>query len=337
MRRYLIIFGAMVLLLCGAIVGPVSTAQDDRNNQSPATKCGDQLWDNGIGHGAWTIALKPDDCRRLLSLWDEIGEDLKTEKSNLAGTYVNSGNSGYFLRWSTAKGFVVVPFFDQNLITDYGYGKVTFVDSSEVRFTPEKDLAGGRGLAKMPRNWTAILGQFAPVEMLADFGEYLAGLGEYNEFNGSCCEFTPAFLVDRVDRQQKYLPFSIPPKFQKFMKNPIAGTVISVGRRRRVHNWGYQGKLYSQWMKEALLTPVTIDVGRRQGVLHRMLFRLFGEPPFERYLEIRTVEARRARGYVVQDISNARAASFHYYSANQLDRLPRIRVGDKVATGPIGR
>src|SRR5687768_15033715 len=97
------------------IVTALSVAQLAAQSGAPGN--GELTWRNGIGHSSWDLALEPADRKRMLSLWDSIGEDLKTEKNELAGTFLKGGyNSGYFLRWSVAKGFVVVPYFDQNLI-----------------------------------------------------------------------------------------------------------------------------------------------------------------------------------------------------------------------------
>ena len=114
-------------------------------------------WNNGIDKGTWDIGLEIQDAKKMLALWDSIGEDLQTERNSLAGTYFKGGyDAGYFLRWSINKGFVLIPYFDENLITDYSYGNVTFVDSSKIIFNPEKDLKGGRSVAKTPREWTAL-------------------------------------------------------------------------------------------------------------------------------------------------------------------------------------
>src|SRR5947207_12638577 len=301
---------ALLLITCGfAVQKTLSQKPGTKQSQDPAYA--GQKWDNGIFHSSWDLGLLPEDRKRMLTLWKSIGEDLKREKNDLAGTYVKGGyNSGYFLRWSIEKGFVVIPYFDQNLITDFGYGKVTFVNGSEVIFTPEKDLHGGRGLEKMPRKWTAILGYFVPVEMLGEFGKFRAGLGEYNEFNGSCCEFSPSFLCHRIDRLDKPFSQAIPARYEKFIKEPISGKVTYVGRARE-RNWGYDGKLYSQWMEKAVLTPVTIDVGSRHGVKKNMLFRISGEPQIERYLQVTAVGRRMSKGYVVQDISGGGKGGFY--------------------------
>ena len=64
-------------------------------------------------------------------------------------------------------GSSIIPYFDQNLITDFGYGKVTIADDSDVIFASERQLKGGRGLGTMHERWTAILGYLVPVERVA--------------------------------------------------------------------------------------------------------------------------------------------------------------------------
>lgn len=293
-------------------------------------------WDNGIGHSSWDLALDQGEAEKLIRLWDAIGEDLKTELNELAGTYVKDGyDAGYFFRWSVGGGYLLVPYFDQNLITDFSYGKVTFVDHSEVVFTPERELSGDRSITKMPRKWTAIGGHFVPVEMLEDYGDYMAGFGEYNEFNGQCCEFVPNFLARRIDRPDKKLFYPVPPKYARFIKQPIKAEITFVGRKKTVKDWGYEGQLYSQWMERAVLIPVRIDAGEARGVKRNMLFRLVGEPRFVQYLQITRVHPRAASGYVVRDISGGGGETYTDVETGRKRPFPPIKVGARVTTSPV--
>ena len=295
-----------------------------------------RMWSNGIGHSSWSLALEKEQAVKALELWDSIGEDLKTERIELAGTYVKGGYyAGYFFRWSINKGYVLIPYFDQNLITDFSYGKVTFVDSSEVIFTPERDLKGERSFARMPRKWTAVGKYFVPVEMLEQFGDYMAGFGMYNEFNGQCCNFAPEFLAGRIDRQEKEFNYPVPPKYARFIKNPIKTEITSVGRKKTVRNWGYDGKLYSQWMERAVLIPVQINAGREHGVKRNMLFRLIGEPDFVQYLQIMKVHQKTASGYIVRNISFGGKETYTDFETEQEKPLPPIKAGTKVTTSPV--
>jgi hypothetical protein len=293
-------------------------------------------WNNGIGHSSWEIGLEKEEKEKMLQLWDSIGEDLKTERNELAGTYVKGGyDAGYFFRWSINKGYVLIPYFDEDLITDFSYGKVTFVNNSEVIFTPERDLKGGRSVGKMPREWAAIRHYFVPVEMLKDFGEYMAGFGEYNNFSGECCEFAPNFLAVRIDRQEKEFDYPVPPEYRRFIKNPINAEVTFIGNKRRVKNWGYEGELYQQWIPQAVLIPVRINAGRENGVKLNMLFRLIGEPGFNQYLQITRVHQRTASGYIVRDLNSEGKETYWDIDDGQEKPLPPIKAGAKVTTSPV--
>jgi hypothetical protein len=316
---------SLVLLI--AMLGPVRLV----HSQVKYTK-----WDNGIGHSSWDVGMTSDEMKSMLALWDSIGKEVETEPNPLAGTYFKGGyDAGYFLRWSTNKGFVLIPYFDENLITDYSYGKISFDDPSRIIFAPERDLKGGRSLGKTPREWTAIWNYLVPVESLKDFGEFHAGLGIYNEFNGQCCEFAPNFLSRKIDAKGSQPSHSVPARYAHFIKNPIEGQITFVGRKRRVKNWGYQGKLYGQWMDSAILIPVRVDLGRDRRVKKNMLFRLVGEPGFIQYLQVIRPGIRTSMGYVVRDVSFGAKETYHD-SDSDLDKpLPPIRSGIKVTTKPL--
>ena len=291
-------------------------------------------WINDIGHSTWDLALTSEEHTQLLQLWESIGDDLRKSPHPLAGTYVLlSHNSGYFLRWSPNSGFIVIPYFDQNLITEFGYGRVSVIDGYDVEFTSVRHLKGGRGLPRMPERWTSILGYFVPTNELNEFARFRAGLGEYNEFNGSCCDFIPTFLCKRLE-EEKPLSLTIPAKYAGIFLQPIKGRITSVGRRKTVKDWSYQGTLHEQWMEKAVLIPVTINAGRAAGVKRNMLFRMIGEPASYQYLQVIRVKQRQSFGYIVRDISDGKE-TYVDSSTNQEKVLPPIRIGIQVTTSPI--
>jgi hypothetical protein len=162
----------------------------------------------------------------------------------------------------------------------------------------------------------------------------MAGVGQYNEFNGRCCDFIPDFLARRIDRPEKEFNYPVPPKYRRFIKQPIKAEVTFVGRKKRVNNWGYQGKLYGEWMERAVLIPIRINAGRERGVKPNMLFRLIGEPGFNQYLQIMRVGRGTAYGYVVRNISFKGKETYTDLKTDQEKPLPPIRVGAKVTTSP---
>jgi hypothetical protein len=291
-------------------------------------------WDNGIGHSNWDLGMEKEDAEKLRRLWDAIGEDLKTEREGLAGTYLKGGyNAGYFFRWSVGKGYILIPYFDQSLITDFSYGAVKVVNASEVSFTPERDLRkGGRGIGGMPRRWAAVGKYFVPVEMLGEFGEYMAGLGRYNEFNGRCCEFAPEFLAARIDGPGEQVEHPVPPKYARFIKRPVEAEVTFVGKKKVVKDWGYEGKLYSEALGPVALIPVRINAGSGRGLKRNMLLRLVGQPDFYQYLQVMRVARRTASGYVVRDISSGGKETYKDLETGEEKPLGPVEVGMRVTT-----
>ena len=305
----------------------VAQSQNKSPNENPY-----DYWNNGIGHSSWMIGTTVEERKQLLEIWNSIGEDLKTESNELAGTYVNGGYSnGYFFRWSN-KEYILIPYYDQNLITDYSYGKVSFVDNSEVNFTPVKDLIGYRSMAKMPRQWTAVFNYFVPVGMLKDFGMFRAGLGVYNEFNGQCCEWKPSFIAKKIIGKRVSHP--VPAKYKSFIKNPIEGKIIFVGKKKIVKNWGFQGETYGQWMDKTALIPVKINVGRKHGVKKNMLFRLIDNPDFSQYLQIMKVNSTYSKGFIVRPFTYEGKEEYWEMETDTRKPFPPILKNIKVTTNP---
>lgn len=82
------------------------------------------MWTNGLKPHAWYVT-EPENKKAIIEKWGEIGRDLETETNPLAGTFGDIGyESGYMLRWSINKGFILIPYWDQSLISDFSYGKV---------------------------------------------------------------------------------------------------------------------------------------------------------------------------------------------------------------------
>jgi len=297
-----------------------------------------QPWHNGIDKDYWEIGLESVDKEKMMAVWESMGKELQSEPNTWAGTYFKGGyDAGYFLRWSSTR-FVLIPYFDQDLITDFSYGTVTFVDTSKVLFHPERDLRGGRSVAKTPREWTLIWNYFVPVEGLKDFGLYFAGLREYNEFNGQCCEFTPNFLSRRIDAKGTPPWYPVPLKYAHFIKRPIEGAITFIGQKRRVKNWGYQGRLHGVWMDDVILIPVRVNLGGDRRVRRNMLFRLVAQPDFTQYLQIIKPGGHTSFGYVVRDLIEGK--ELYFDPSNNQGKplpLPPVQVGMKVTTSPVNR
>ena len=108
-----------------------------------------------------------------------------------------------------------------------------------------------------------------PEHQVPSFAEYLAGVGKFNGGGGGS-ELLDYYLNSTGDRVDLFTTAPVfPPGYEKFMRMPIVGTIASVGRSyvRLDHQ--------NEWWND-LIVPVTIDVGRNEGVKLGMDFYLVG-------------------------------------------------------------
>src|ERR1044071_6309238 len=161
------------------------------------------------------------EVRALLERWDRIGEEPQ------GIMYQKSGYRGWLLRWAPRAGFVYVYHEEGLSIIDFSYGKVE-VASGEIRFIPERDMRQTyRGTKlKTPLTWVAAQSprsQFMiPREEIQSFSQYVAGLGDYKDFNGPCCEFDPFFVSTASTEEpvQGEPAVRVSDEYQRFIKQP---------------------------------------------------------------------------------------------------------------------
>jgi hypothetical protein len=289
------------------------------------------------------VDRKDPEVRELLERWDRIGNEAQGVTNGPAGTYLKFGYNGWLLRWAPRAGFVYVYHSEGLSIIDFSYGRVE-VTSNAIRFIPERDMKEtfrNRNLST-PLTWVAAkspqLKFMIPKEEMPDFGQYIAGMRDYNDFNGPCCEFSP-FFFSPVATGKLAQGVSVPDEYQRFMRPPITGLVVSIGKRRIVKDYGLDGKLYSALRPASSLTPITLNIGRIHGLRKNMLLRFVGEQ-FDlpsQYVRITSVAKQTAVAVVIRTIDKRNQESYLDDSPKSDKRInfPPIRAGMRVTTSAI--
>lgn len=281
----------------------------------------------------------------LNSRWKALGEELKSTASEFAGDYRSGSDMRQsFLRWAPGGGFVYLYVYEHFAVLDFSYGKVT-VAPSEIIFTVERERraveVGGRGEAT-PRRWVAARWRrsnyLVPAKEIADFGNYVGGFAQYNDFNGPCCEFTPFLAAEaRENRQTSFDAPVVPRPYARLMRRPIEATIKFVGRKRVVKDYRLGGPLYGTYFERASLTPVRVDAGRRQGVKPGLLFRL-ADAPEGQYLKIRRAGGAFSEGVIVRDVDDDGRETYYDFNSGakgpERKVFPPVEVGTKVTTSP---
>ncbi len=283
------------------------------------------------------------EVRELLDRWDRIATETQGIANGPAGMYQKLGYRGWLLRWAPRAGFVYVYHSEGLSIIDFSYGRVEET-SSEIRFTPEREMRKtfrDRKL-KTPLIWVAAKSSrskyMIPKDEMKDFGDYVAGLRDYNDFNGPCCEFSP-FFVSKVGFVPGVAEILVPDEYQRFMKPPITGRIVSIGKRRLVKEYGLHGMFFGQLLEASSLTPITIHIGKVHGLKKNMLLRFTGEQfnlP-QQSIQITSVRKQTAVAIVIRSIDERNRDSYIDYDSEPYRRirLPPIRAGMRVTTSPI--
>lgn len=296
------------------------------------------------GYEPWYLpeAVGKREAEALNSRWKALAGELKSTADEFAGDYKEFGAMRHtYLRWAPGGGFVYLYVYEHYAVLGFSYGKVT-VTPSEIVFTVEREERASGRAAGVPRRWIAARWRdsnyLIPAKDIADFGNYVGGFEEYNDFNGPCCEFAP-FLSDRARRDagKDFERPSVPRRYARFMRRPIEAAVRFVGRKRVVENFGLQGTLYGRHFDKASLTPVRIDAGRRHGVRPGLLFRLVGAPEGQ-YLLIRRAGPASSDGVVVKQVDDDGSETYYDFNSGaggpERKVYPPVKVGTKVTTSP---
>jgi len=284
------------------------------------------------------IYASKDEAKILKAHWKAIGEEIKTTKNPFAGTYSKFGYRGWYLRWSPKNGFVYIFHSEDISIIDYSYGKVEVKDS-EITFVPEREMEREFRDVKLktPTSWISVGNFLVPKEQLADFGNYYAGFGKYQDFNfPSCCDFSPFF--SKRGEVKSLTSSQIPFQYKKFFKKPITAEIFYIGNKKTVKEYGYSGTFIWGSLGKTILIPIKINAGKNKGVRKTMIFRLINEPEGQ-YIQITKVGQLSSQGFIVRELSYEGKETYLDYNESKKDYdnkpFPKLQVGIKVSTSPI--
>ncbi len=289
----------------------------------------DDSWQNGISE-AWrfdTQALSKEEIAMAKARWVELEEKANDE---WAGDY-ESGNGVHetYIRWATQKGFVMM---DVNLcearVIDVNYGETTSSPAS-IQFHPK--LIKNRAYfdrAFLPVKWRGVH-YLIPENQIAGFGDYVAGLGAYNDGLSQATIESGDFFYKTTDRGEESsdeLPV-VPTGYERFIKKPIAAIITTVGRpyiKVDLENEGWNDSI----------TPVTINAGRTDGVKRRMTLFVLGSGNYE-VVEIRRVELNSAQGVLVRQVRKNPGTKIDEWDDGKPLEYPKIEVGWMLSTSRI--
>ncbi len=326
----------LITLLSIAILAPVCIAQADEYER----------WENGITEPWWfdekTIAKENVAAARVL--WESINKENKNDsiKEWVGDYFVGSDVHGSYLRWSQQNGFVLVDVDRcQAKLMSLAYGKVVTTPSL-IQFFPEYEKQSQGSHAHrhtMPTKYVPVKWHGAhyliPESAMSNFGDHVAGLGEFNEWAGQYIELSPFFfkLNDGENNATGDDPV-VPLGYERFLKKPLEATITAVGKRIVKRNYTYGSSSYSETHTFASLTFVSVNVGAMHGVKRGIVFRVLDSVGGERVRIVRSGKFS-STGIVVRDLDEDGGETFYNGELERTEFYPKVTAGWKLTTIPF--
>jgi len=317
-------------------------------------------WENGLTESWWLSSADytAADAVNAVARWKNIGQDQTTRENAWAGDYFRGGDThGTYFRWSPKAGFIMAHVDKcQARVMGVTYGKVELLPDV-ILFYPEFDKAAAKPHGHShPLTQEVKVMKFVPIEWngsrilvaegeMADFGDYIAGLGKYN-FSDFTYFYQTEFFAksgERIETDQSNALVEkpaatggprLPRTYQHFLKHPIEATVISVGARRVRKTYSYENQdgTGASYYEPISLTAVKINAGTTQG-LRRGMFMRVAEPDEGDEIRLTHVGKLTSNGIIIRDLGDDRSEVFFEFDKTRPHS--KVAVGWKLTTSHL--
>lgn len=289
-------------------------------------------WDNGVTE-RWQVDLNvfsKQELDTVIDRWKRIETDNQNTKSHKwAGGYFSGGDThGTYMRWSQETGFIMAH-VDKCAARLMGlsYGKIV-ISPASVDFVFQYHKSSSTHGDTKSHKAAPTITKFIPIKWsndqyliqeneMVDFGDYVAGLGKYNqEYAGMHGIEFFARSISEARSNYEESP-QAPTVYGHFIKKPIDAEIKAVGVSRLRRLRGHDGS----WEYERQ-TPVSINVGILNGVKRGMLFWVLSSDEGESVKIIR-VGRYASEGIIVRWVDE---------NKQEYERYPRIQQGWRLST-----
>lgn len=308
-------------------------------------------WINGVSEPWWFPDSFPaEDIVAARSLWTSIGS--QNAVNDWAGDYFIGGDThGSYLRWMRGRYVLFNVDKCQAKVMAFTYGTVVF-SPDLVQLLPAKSVSEstkhshskGTNQRFLPVTWRETK-YLVPEDEIAEFGDYVAGLGKYDSYDSMFFEYAQFFsrlsnppsstlepdVAPNHTRSDLFVAPLVPAGYEKFIKRPIDGKITALNKAYIRPN------AENEWWNDRI-TPVSINVGSANGLKVKMSLRLVGTEGFaggEEYVEITQVSLNSARGIVVRPVRKMPCVKIDPDDDCKSPNYPAIKVGLKATTNPI--
>lgn len=349
-----------VVVAGAALLACAQAARAQQLPEASAQLDADGRWVNGVTESWWPDdGITGADASAAAARWKEIGDDLaRAGVEGWAGDYFRGGDThGTYMRWSPRAGFVIASVDKcRAAVMHLVYGRVEATPGL-VRFFPEFEkfsahAHGGAGEHRHAPTPHALV-RYVPVEWRGErllvaegeadnFGDYVAGLGEYNG-RGALLLLEFAEFFTRADARPgegaganaraPNAPPVVPAGYEKFLKKPVEATVTAVGRRSLKRDYMVELPYNSFQYNLGSFTRVTISAGTSQGIKDRTVFRVVEPDEGDTVIVMRAGE-NESEALIVRQVDERGRETFDD-DESQGKKHSKVAVGWKLTTSPF--
>ena len=313
---------------------------------SNAQTVNDGQWWNGISE-PWSFnqELSPNEIAIMQNRWKLIEDENKAYKFNgWIGDYFTGGSTHeMYLRWSPQNGFVILSVNKcMAQVEDFSYGKVSTA-SNLVQFITEKAITlskHGHSAKKQESNiWVQVKFEgsrlLIPENRMSEFGDYVAGLGEYNESDVYYWLLSPFFyqLSDSKINEDTSSPI-LPTEYERFLKPPIKGEIVAIGKRQVRKGYSYESPsgYGASSLDYVSLNYVTVNTGKGNGAKKGLRLRIVKTDE-----ELRLIQVGKytSIGIIVRYLDDNKKETYYDNESEQTKIYPKIVIGWKLTTSPF--
>lgn len=313
-------------------------------------------WQNGVSEAWWfsPAQFTTQQADEAIARWKSIEDENHSAPSNeWMGTYFSGSEvHGTYLRMSPRSGFVMAHVDKcQAKVVGLTYGSVEFSPSVVKLFPQFHSTTTNHGAShshtKTPAEMRFVPVKFNDAQLLIEekvmtgFGNYIAGLGNYN-FSNFHYSFYTEFLTrlrredaDQTDDAKDRPPVVVvPDEYAKYLKQPIEATIIRVGRVQVRKSYSYQNSdgTGATHTAPVNLTTVVVSAGTAQGLKRGMFLNVI-DPRQDERVRILRVGRTSSTGVIVRDLDeNRREVPFDHETG---ERYLKIVAGRKLTTSPF--
>lgn len=310
-----------------------------------------ERWENGISEAWWfSETASKEEIKSMQSRWQLMAEENRDAASAWAGDYFVGGEThGSYLRLAPRGGFVLLKVNKcAAQVEDFSYGKAS-ISATQIQLIPERMLrphdpnAHSHGSQHADQDFVPVTFRgdrllIAKREM-PDFGDYIAGLGRFNEHSFIYAfDFSPFFFrmregeraADAADTADAPV---VPPGYERFLKRPITGRIVSVGGR--TVRSGYEYKFPSggsEWYDLASVTRVTVNVGTTHGAEAGLQLKVVDS---DETVKLTRVGKTSSTGIIIRSLDESRRETYYDHDAGREVVYPPVAAGRELTTTPF--